>query len=117
MTDDNPEGSGKHKLNVIRWIFAIIGSLIMLFSGGCSLVFLGDLISRGRWADNYISVDMVLVIGPRSARIAANARISSSTALTSTSSRGRRSAILSSSRLRFASETTVATERATSAIR
>ena len=63
MTDDNPESGRKPKLTVIRWIFAIIGSLIMLFSGGCSLVFLGDLISRGRWADNYISVDMVLVIG------------------------------------------------------
>ncbi|MEM7426076.1 MAG: hypothetical protein AAF441_08270 [Pseudomonadota bacterium] len=60
----DPERTGeKPKLSVVRWTFAVIGSLIMLFCGGCSLVFLADLASRGRWADNYVSVDMVLFIG------------------------------------------------------
>ena len=53
----------KPKLTVVRWIFAIIGSLIMLFCGGCSLLFLGDLALKGKWADNYVSVDTVLFLG------------------------------------------------------
>ncbi len=53
----------KPKLTVVRWFFAVIGALIMLFCGGCSLILLGDLASRGRWADNYVSVEIVLLIG------------------------------------------------------
>ena len=53
----------KPKLTVVRWIFAVIGGLIMVFSGGCSLFVLGDLAMRGRWAYNYVSVDAVLGIG------------------------------------------------------
>ena len=63
MPDEDQTHSEKPKLSVIRWIFAIIGGLIMLFCGGCSLVFLGDLALKGRWADNYVSVDAVLSIG------------------------------------------------------
>ena len=61
----NPSGPApdKPKLTVVRWIFAVIGALIMLFSGGCSLLILGDLASRGRWSDNYVSVEIVLLIG------------------------------------------------------
>ncbi|NNF80919.1 MAG: hypothetical protein HKN05_23095 [Rhizobiales bacterium] len=53
----------KPKLTVIRWIFAVVGALIMVFCGGCSLLILGDLASRGRWSDNYVSVEIVLLIG------------------------------------------------------
>ena len=62
---ENTSGSApdKPKLTVVRWIFAVIGALIMLFSGGCSLLILGDLASRGRWSDNYVSVEIVLLIG------------------------------------------------------
>ncbi len=41
MTDAVP----KPKLTAIRWIFAVIGVLIMIFAGGCSLFF--DLILSG----------------------------------------------------------------------
>lgn len=60
MDESKPE---KPKLTVVRWIFAIFGGLIMLFCGGCSLLLLGDLASKGKWADNYVSADMVLLIG------------------------------------------------------
>ncbi len=53
----------KPKLTVIRWIFAIFGALIMLFTGGCSLLLLGDLASRGKWNDQYVSVEIIAVIG------------------------------------------------------
>ena len=58
---DKPDG--KPKLTIIRWIFAIFGGLIMLFCGGCSLLLLGDLASRGRWNDQYVNVEIILVIG------------------------------------------------------
>lgn len=61
--DPDTQPPEKPKLTVIRWFFAVIGSLIMLFCGGCSLLILGDLASRGRWADNYVSVEIVLLIG------------------------------------------------------
>ncbi len=51
------------KLTVIRWIFAVVGGLIMVFCGGCSLLLLGDLAMRGKWQANYVSVDAVLAIG------------------------------------------------------
>ncbi len=57
------EHKDKPKLTVVRWIFAIIGSLIMLFCGGCSLLLLGDLLSRGKWQAGYVDGTMVLVIG------------------------------------------------------
>lgn len=61
---DPPQPSqDKPKLTVIRWIFAIVGGLIMVFCGGCSLLLLGDLAMRGKWAHNYVSVDAVLGIG------------------------------------------------------
>ena len=62
MTDPEhaPE---KPKLTVIRWIFAIMGSLIMLFCGGCTLLFLGDLLSRGVWRYQYVDGTTVLLIG------------------------------------------------------
>ena len=64
VPETTPEpAQDKPKLTVVRWIFAVIGSLIMLFSGGCSLLILGDLASRGRWSDNYVSVEIVLLIG------------------------------------------------------
>ena len=53
----------KPKLTVVRWIFAVVGALIMVFCGGCSLLLLGDLAMRGRWSYNYVSVDAVLAIG------------------------------------------------------
>ena len=53
----------KPKLTVVRWIFAVVGGLIMLFCGGCSLLLLGDLAMRGKWQANYVSVDAVLAIG------------------------------------------------------
>ena len=53
----------KPKLTIIRWIFAVIGALLATFAGGCSLLILGDLASRGRWSDNYVSVEIVLLIG------------------------------------------------------
>ena len=55
--------SEKPKLTVIRWIFAIFGGLIMLFCGGCTLVLLAEMASKGKWRDNYVSVEMILVIG------------------------------------------------------
>lgn len=55
--------SDKPKLTIVRWIFAVVGGLIMLFSGGCSLLLLGDLAMRGKWQANYVSVDAVLGIG------------------------------------------------------
>ncbi|MCP5084329.1 MAG: hypothetical protein GY948_21785 [Alphaproteobacteria bacterium] len=66
--DEVPEnksspGQDKPKLTVVRWIFAVVGALIMVFCGGCSLLILGDLASRGRWSDNYVSVEIVLLIG------------------------------------------------------
>ena len=53
----------KPKLTIIRWFFAVIGALLAIFAGGCSLLILGDLASRGRWSDNYVSVEIVLLIG------------------------------------------------------
>ncbi len=34
---ENQSRPEKPRLTVIRWIFAIIGALIMIFAGGCSL--------------------------------------------------------------------------------
>ena len=31
-----------HKLSIIRWIFAIFGILIMVFSGGCSFLIVAE---------------------------------------------------------------------------
>ena len=53
----------KPQLTVTRWIFAIIGGLIMLFCGGCTLLFLGELASKGVWRYQYVDGTMVLIMG------------------------------------------------------
>ena len=55
MTDSEPvkKASWHENLSVIRWIFAIFGILIMLFSGGCSLFFLGNYLLTPKGAGGY----------------------------------------------------------------
>ena len=41
----------KPKLTAIRWIFAIIGALVMVFAGGCSILYSGFLLFVAAGAD------------------------------------------------------------------
>ena len=59
----NETPQDKPKLSIVRWIFAVVGALLAMFAGGCSLLLLGELAAKGRWQADYVSVDMVLVIG------------------------------------------------------
>ena len=41
MTESPPLPGGKPPLTALRWVFAIIGGLLMLFAGGCGLYSVG----------------------------------------------------------------------------
>ncbi len=50
-------------LPVIHWIFAIFGILVMLFSGGCSIVILANFFRYGRDSYGFNDPLTVAVIG------------------------------------------------------
>lgn len=49
-----------HELSAIRWIFAIFGILIMVFSGGCAMVFY-TAFWNGGFADSFV---IMMFAGP-----------------------------------------------------
>ncbi|HFC04856.1 MAG TPA: hypothetical protein ENJ55_04055 [Rhizobiales bacterium] len=60
QTTSQKKASWYKGLSVTRWIFAIFGILIMLFAGGCTLLFLGNFIQMGGQNGGY---EMVFYIG------------------------------------------------------
>ncbi len=55
-------GDGKPRLGPVALVFAIVGGLIMLFSGGCTLIFaVSELQSSG--GDFHFGVDGILLFG------------------------------------------------------
>jgi hypothetical protein len=60
-----PSG-GRPPLTPIRLIFAIIGGLIMLFTGGCTLLFLAgyvhDELTRSG-GEQYVNIPVILTVG------------------------------------------------------
>lgn len=52
-----------HDLSVVRWIFAIFGILIMLFTGGCSLMVFADFLQRGTDTYGFNSPLVTLTVG------------------------------------------------------
>ncbi len=49
-----------HELSIVRWIFAVFGILIMLFAGGCTLLFFGNFVATGGDAGGY---EMLVYMG------------------------------------------------------
>lgn len=45
------EAAPKPKLSPVRWIFAVFGVLIMIFAGGCSVLYSGFLLFVAAGAD------------------------------------------------------------------
>lgn len=48
-------------LSAVRWIFAIFGILIMLFTGGCSLLIFADYLQHG--GGGYVDIPIILFVG------------------------------------------------------
>ncbi len=53
---------GHPRIGGIRLIFAAAAAILMLFSGGCSLLIMADLM-QGRGGQQYVDVPTVLIIG------------------------------------------------------
>ena len=50
-------------LSGIRIFFVVVAVLIMLFSGGCTLLFLGSMLFASQGPDNYVTAPVVLIFG------------------------------------------------------
>ena len=50
-------------LSGIRIFFAVVGAVIMLFSGGCTLLFLGSLLFESSGPNNYVNAPVVPIFG------------------------------------------------------
>ncbi|MEM7426074.1 MAG: hypothetical protein AAF441_08260 [Pseudomonadota bacterium] len=59
MTED----AAKPRLTVIRWIFAILGALTMIFSGGCTLYFSLILFAYAGQGDNSEVLGLMALFG------------------------------------------------------
>ena len=62
-----PQGAttegGRAPLSGIRIFFVIVGTLIMLFSGGCSLLLLGSYFLEPGGPENFVTPEAVLIVG------------------------------------------------------
>ena len=50
-------------LSGVRIFFVVVAALIMLFSGGCTLLFLGSMLFASSGPDNYVTAPVVLIFG------------------------------------------------------
>jgi hypothetical protein len=50
-------------LSGLRIFFVVVGGLITLFAGGCTLIFLGSLLLESPGPDNFVTAPVVLVFG------------------------------------------------------
>jgi len=55
-------GNGKPRHGGLRLLIAAAALLLMLFSGGCSLLFIGDMLTRAG-GERYVTWEAVAVIG------------------------------------------------------
>jgi hypothetical protein len=56
-------GAGLPRHSGPRLIFAAIAALTVLFSGGCSLVFLSSWIANGTRANDYVTWEAIAILG------------------------------------------------------